>query len=227
MLANQLKSAAVADLLHVRKTQQKERAHRFVKNKLLQKMLLSTTEASLLLPFVVNVVIHVFSNPRFILDQLLLEPFFWYPGPWLQEHFLSQGAASVLLLTSGGQDSVQNSQGRPVAKPRRQATLVGHLLLKELVCLRVMLCNHGIVKRHPLLDGVFWHAKSNQEVRKVEALLSIYPLRGQSVPKLLQPRPFGCFSSSNLLWSPARQSLPVPTVGTHLEELDQGLRLVP
>ena len=30
MLANQLKSAAVADLLHVRKAQQKERAHRLL-----------------------------------------------------------------------------------------------------------------------------------------------------------------------------------------------------
>ena len=35
MLANQLKSAAVADLLHVRKAQQKERAHRLLASGLL------------------------------------------------------------------------------------------------------------------------------------------------------------------------------------------------
>ena len=73
-MANQLKSAFVADLLHVRKAQQKGRAHIFFKKYVAAKRFFSTAEASLLLPLVINAVIHVFSNPRFILDQAKPRP---------------------------------------------------------------------------------------------------------------------------------------------------------
>ena len=46
----------------------------FFKKYVAAKRFFSTAEASLLLPVVVNAVIHVFSNPRFILDQARPRP---------------------------------------------------------------------------------------------------------------------------------------------------------